>query len=102
MRFGRGGAVRANGRERRVGAGLRNLHRGEIRGQRDRAGPSAARLEVLEEIGDAAAKEAGVRRGNATRFFEPLADFGLRQMKNKVVGPEAGDIDIRVEAFERV
>ena len=46
--------------------------------------------------------EKGVRRGDTARLFQPLSHFGLGQMKNEVIRPQARDIDVRVEAFERI
>src|SRR4051794_22682483 len=55
-----------------------------------------------KQVGNAAAQKSSVGWGDAAGSFQSLANFGLGQMKDQIVCPQAGNIDVRIEPFERI
>ena len=56
--------------------------------------------EMIEKGRQRTSQACGIADFGARRFCQPLPDFCLMQMENKIIGPQARNIAIGVEPFD--
>ena len=74
----------------------------EIRRQGNGTRFGAVTGEMLEELANARRRLASIAHLDASRLRQPLPHLWLVQMKDQVIGAQAGHIAVGVEALQRI
>ena len=88
--------------DRVVGVLQVHLFRVELRRQRDRARPRPLVREVLEQLSHRRAQAVRVADLHPRRLRQPVSHLQGVQLEDEVVGPQAGDVEVRVEPLQSI